>query len=74
METAELSMKTAADEVRNLAITKKNDTVNEDDSATNENANIDADGSHSDESSITADTEFIADTVILSDGSWQNWG
>ena len=39
-ETAELSMKTAADEVRNLVIYEANDTVNEDDSATNENANI----------------------------------
>ena len=67
-ETAELSMKTAADEVRNLVVGKKNNTVNEDDSATNENANIDADDSQSDENSIIADNEFIADTVVSSDG------
>ena len=46
-ETAELSMKTAADEVRNLVISEKNDTVNEDGSATNEDANIDDNNSHS---------------------------
>ena len=34
-ETAELSRKAAADEVRNLIISEKNDSVNEDDSATN---------------------------------------
>ena len=70
-ETTELSMKTAANEVRNLVISEKKDTVNEDDSATNENANIDADDSHSDEDSIIAYNEFIADTVVSSDGSWQ---
>ena len=48
-ETSELGMKTAADEVSNLVISEKNDTVNENDSAANRNANIDADDSHSDE-------------------------
>ena len=64
-------MKTAAGEVRNLFINEKNNTVNEDDSATSENANIDADDSHSDENSIIYHNEFIADTVVSSDGSWQ---
>ena len=73
-ERAELSMKTAADEVINLVISEKNDTVNENDSAKNENANIDADDSHSDENTIIADNEFIADTVVSSDGSWQKGG
>ena len=73
-ETAKLSMKTAADEVRNLVISEKNDTVNEDERATNKNANIDADDSHSDENSIITDDEFIADTVISSDGLWQKRG
>ena len=71
-ETADLSTKTAADEVRNLVISEKNDTVNENDSATNEND--DADDSHSDENSIIDDDEFTADTVVLSDGSWQKRG
>lgn len=48
-------MKTAPDEVRNLVISEKNDTVNEDDI----NANIDGDDSHSDTNSIVADNEFI---------------
>ena len=39
-ETAKLSMKTAADEVRNLVISEKNDTVNEDERATNKNAKM----------------------------------
>ena len=65
--TAELSMKTAPDEVRNLVISEKNDTVNED----GINANIDGDDSHSDTNSIVADNEFIADTVVLSVGPWQ---
>ena len=73
-ETAKLSMKTAADEVRNLVISKKNDTVNEDERATNKNANIDVDDSHSDENSIITDDEFIADTVVSSDGLWQKRG
>ena len=73
-KTAELIMKTAADEVRNLVVSKKNDTVNEDDSPTNENANIDADDNHSNENSIIADNEFIANTVVSSDGSWQKKG
>ena len=73
-ETAKLSMKTAADEVRNLVISEKNDIVNEHDSATNENANIDADDSHSDENSIIVDNEFIADTVVWSDCSWKKRG
>lgn len=60
-------MKTAPDEVRNLVISEKNDTVNED----GINANIDDDDSHSDTNSIVADNEFIADTVVLSVGPWQ---
>ena len=39
-ETAKLSMKTAADEVRNSVISEKNDTVNEDERATNKNAKL----------------------------------
>ena len=73
-ETAKLSMKTAADEVRNLVISEENDTVNEDERATNKNANIDVDDSHSDENSIITDDEFIADTVVSSDGLWQKRG
>lgn len=60
-------MKTAPDEVRNLVISEKNDTVNEDDI----NANIDGDDSHSDTNSIVADNEFIADAVVSSVGTWQ---
>ena len=67
-------METAANEVRNLVISEKNDTVNDNDSATNENVNIDADDRHFDENSIIADNEFIADTVVSSDGSWQKRG
>ena len=67
-------MKTAAGEVRNLVINEKNNTVNEDDSATSENANIDADDSHSDENCIIYHNELIADTVVSSDGSWQKEG
>ena len=76
-ETTELSMKTAANEVRNLVISEKKDRKEKKKKKKKrrkKNANIDPDDSHSDEDSIIAYNEFITDTVASSDGSWQKRG
>ena len=61
-------MLNAADKVRNLVVSEKNDTVmlNGDSSKTNENCSIQTDDSHLEKNRIIYD-EFIVNTVVSSD-------
>ena len=71
--TAEICMKTAADEVRCLVAEEKHDTVSENSNITNiENCSDDTDSSSLQNSVV--DDEFIVDTVVSSDGTWQKRG
>ena len=70
---AEICMKTAADEVRCLVAEEKHDTVSENSNITNIENCSDGTDSSSLQNSVV-DDEFIVDTVVSSDGTWQKRG
>ena len=72
-KTAEICMKTAADEVRCLVAEEKHDTVSENSNITTIENCSDGTDSSSLQNSVV-DDEFIVDTAVSSDGTWQKRG
>ena len=69
-KTAEICMKTAADEVRYLVAEEKHDTVSENSNITTIENCSDGTDSSSLQNSVV-DDEFIVDAVVSSAGTWQ---